>query len=72
MLGHATLVGSAASIWRKLRSSLTFPHVRAAAKDAVVLATGTSCRHQIKDGTGGAKAALHPIEFIKRLLAARH
>jgi len=48
------------------------PHVRAAAKDAVVLATGTSCRHQIKDGTGGAKAALHPIEFIERLLAARH
>jgi len=29
-----------------------FPAVRTAATDALVLADGTSCRHQIKDGTG--------------------
>lgn len=43
------------------------PIVRQAAPDAVVLAPGTSCRHQIKDGAG--REALHPIEFIARILA---
>jgi FAD/FMN-containing dehydrogenase/Fe-S oxidoreductase len=40
-----------------------FPAVRAAAPDALVLADGTSCRHQIKDGTG--RDALH----VARVLA---
>ena len=30
--------------------------------DATVVATGTSCRHQIKDLTG--RRALHPIELL--------
>ncbi|MHC5026295.1 MAG: FAD-binding and (Fe-S)-binding domain-containing protein [Planctomycetota bacterium] len=38
-----------------------FPPIRAAA-DAIVLAAGTSCRHQIKDAT--ARRAMHPIELI--------
>lgn len=45
------------------------PMVRAAlAGDpgAEVLATGTSCRHQIKDGTAGAVAAEHPIQWLAR------
>lgn len=34
----------------------------AAAPDAVVVATGTSCRHQIRDVTG--RHAVHPIELL--------
>jgi FAD/FMN-containing dehydrogenase/Fe-S oxidoreductase len=47
------------------------PAVRAAPEGAVILATGTSCRHQIKDGTERAepaRRAQHPIEFIDSLL----
>jgi Fe-S oxidoreductase len=36
------------------------------APDALPLATGTSCRHQIKDGTG--REALHPVEVLERML----
>ncbi len=39
-----------------------FPAVRAAAADTLVAAAGTSCRHQIKDGTG--RIALHPVEIL--------
>lgn len=39
-----------------------FPVVRAAAEHVIVVAAGTSCRHQIKDGT--ARHALHPIEVL--------
>ena len=35
-----------------------FPTVRATPGDALICAPGTSCRHQIKDGTG--RVALHP------------
>ncbi|MBX3357645.1 MAG: FAD-binding protein [Phycisphaeraceae bacterium] len=45
-----------------------FPPVRAAGADETVVAPGTSCRHQIHDGTG--RAALHPIEFAERMLAS--
>ena len=34
----------------------------AAAPDAVVVATGTSCRHQIRDATG--RHAVHPMELL--------
>jgi Fe-S oxidoreductase len=43
--------------------------VRGAAAEAIVLAPGTSCRHQIKDGTG--RRAMHPIELAARLLGGR-
>ncbi|MEZ0609658.1 FAD-binding and (Fe-S)-binding domain-containing protein [Fibrella sp. WM1] len=39
-----------------------FPAVRAAASEVIVAAPGTSCRHQIKDGTG--RKALHPAEVL--------
>jgi hypothetical protein len=39
-----------------------FPAVRAAAADAVIAATGTSCREQIHHGT--QRAARHPIELV--------
>jgi len=40
------------------------PAVREAADDAVVVAPGTSCRHQIADATG--RRALHPAELAAR------
>jgi FAD/FMN-containing dehydrogenase/Fe-S oxidoreductase len=39
-----------------------FPAVRNAAHDTLIAASGTSCRHQIKDGTG--KKSLHPVEIL--------
>lgn len=42
-----------------------FPAVRAA-PDSVVIAPGTSCRHQIHDGTD--RSALHPASFLAGLL----
>ncbi|MFN8348168.1 MAG: FAD-linked oxidase C-terminal domain-containing protein [Spirosomataceae bacterium] len=39
-----------------------FPTVRQQPKDVIIAAPGTSCRHQIKDGTG--RKAMHPIEIL--------
>ncbi|MEH0155008.1 FAD-linked oxidase C-terminal domain-containing protein [Limibacter armeniacum] len=39
-----------------------FPTVRKQPESVMIAAPGTSCRHQIKDGTG--KTALHPIEIL--------
>ncbi len=39
-----------------------FPAVRAAAPDAVIAATGTSCREQIHHGT--QRSAWHPVELV--------
>ena len=43
-----------------------FPAVRGAADDVIIAAPGTSCRHQIKDGTG--RTALHPVEILHAAL----
>ncbi len=43
-----------------------FPKIQSAAKDTIIAANGTSCRHQIKDGT--QKEALHPITVLRRAL----
>jgi len=43
-----------------------FPAVRQAAANEVVVASGTSCRHQIVDGTH--KKALHPAEVLLHAL----
>jgi Fe-S oxidoreductase len=46
-----------------------FPRIRAAPKDYDISAAGTSCRHQILDGTG--RKAEHPIVlFAKALIGA--
>lgn len=39
-----------------------FPAVRKAGSDVIVVATGTSCRHQIKDGT--QRDAIHPVTLL--------
>ena len=43
-----------------------FPAVRKASEDVIIAANGTSCRHQIADGTG--RNALHPISILKAAL----
>lgn len=43
-----------------------FPEVRQAPIDVLIVALGTSCRHQIAEGTG--RQALHPIEVMHRAL----
>jgi Fe-S oxidoreductase len=43
-----------------------FPAVRGAPTTTIIAAPGTSCRHQIKDGTG--RVALHPIEILHAAL----
>jgi FAD/FMN-containing dehydrogenase/Fe-S oxidoreductase len=43
-----------------------FLAVRNANKDVTISANGTSCRHQIKDGTG--REAKHPITILKEAL----
>ena len=49
----------------KIGELVLFPTVRNQPQ-AVIAATGTSCRHQIKDGTG--KIAKHPIEILYEAL----
>jgi FAD/FMN-containing dehydrogenase/Fe-S oxidoreductase len=39
-----------------------FPTVRKLDKETIIAAPGTSCRHQIMDGTG--RKALHPVEIL--------
>ncbi|MGJ5640763.1 FAD-binding and (Fe-S)-binding domain-containing protein [Formosa sp. S-31] len=43
-----------------------FPAVRKAKSDIVIAANGTSCRHQIKDGTH--REAKHPVTILKEAL----
>lgn len=44
------------------------PAARAAGEDTVLVADGTSCRHQIRDGA--AKGAVHAVEVLHAALAA--
>ena len=39
-----------------------FPTVRKQPQEVIISAAGTSCRHQIKDGTG--RKSLHPVEVL--------
>lgn len=43
-----------------------FPAVRSALTETVIAAPGTSCRQQIKDGTG--RTALHPVQILLNAL----
>lgn len=46
----------------KIGELVLFPTVRNADAETIIAAPGTSCRHQVKDGTG--KKALHPVEVL--------
>ncbi|GGG10003.1 oxidoreductase [Dokdonia pacifica] len=43
-----------------------FPAIRKADDTVIIAANGTSCRHQIKDGT--KRIALHPVTILKQAL----
>ena len=43
-----------------------FPAVRKSSEQTVISANGTSCRHQIFDGTG--RQALHPVTILRQAL----
>jgi Fe-S oxidoreductase len=49
------------------------PAVRAADRDTLIVADGTSCRHQIADGTraSGPREAVHAIRVLARALATK-
>jgi len=51
----------------KIGELVLFPTVRKQENDTVIAAPGTSCRHQIKDGTG--RRAMHPVEVLWEALA---
>lgn len=49
-------------ISQKIGELELFPAIRARAKGSVIAACGTSCRHQIKDGT--EEHSYHPLEIL--------
>ena len=51
----------------KIGELVLFPTVRKEAESTIICAPGTSCRHQIKDGT--ERIALHPVEILFNALA---
>lgn len=46
----------------RIGEMVLFPAIREATEDTTIVASGTSCRHQIKDGAN--RKALHPIEVL--------
>ena len=50
----------------KIGELVLFPAVRKASENTIIAAPGTSCRHQVKDGTG--KKAMHPVEILYEAL----
>lgn len=46
----------------KAGSLVLFPYIQKQDKDVLIAAAGTSCRHQIKDGT--QKSSFHPAEIL--------
>ncbi len=51
---------------QKVGELVLFPDIRAAGPETIIAAPGTSCRHQIKEGTG--RKAFHPIEILYNAL----
>jgi Fe-S oxidoreductase len=49
-------------ISQQIGELVLLPAVRSQGQDIIISAPGTSCRHQIKDGTG--RKALHPVEVL--------
>ena len=52
----------------QIGSLVLFPTINKLDNDAIMAASGTSCRHQIKDGTG--RIAKHTAEILYEALAA--
>jgi Fe-S oxidoreductase len=50
----------------KIGELVLFPFVRGVSSDTLIAAPGTSCRHQIADGTG--RRGQHPVEILHAAL----
>jgi FAD/FMN-containing dehydrogenase/Fe-S oxidoreductase len=46
----------------KIGELVLFPSIRSSSEHTIIAAPGTSCRHQVKDGTG--RIAKHPVEIL--------
>ena len=46
----------------KVGELVLFPEIRKSGDEVIIAAPGTSCRHQILDGTG--RKALHPVDVL--------
>lgn len=54
------------SLSMKIGELILFPEIRKTSEETIISAPGTSCRQQIKDGTG--KIAYHPVEILFKAL----
>ena len=50
----------------QIAEMVLLPTVRKQSNDVIIAAPGTSCRHQVKDGTG--RKAMHPVEILYEAL----
>jgi Fe-S oxidoreductase len=50
----------------KIGGQRLFPAINRTTSVILIAANGTSCRHQIKDGTG--REALHPVTILRQAL----
>jgi Fe-S oxidoreductase len=57
-------------ISRQIGERKLFPAVREKDATTVVVAAGTSCRHQVKDFTG--ESAIHPAVLLRSLMVERN
>ncbi len=62
MAGSFGLERNTYNLSMKIAEMKLLPAVRKASPETLIAASGTSCRHQITDGSG--RAALHPIEIL--------
>jgi len=46
----------------KVGELVLFPEIRKVSNEVIIAAPGTSCRHQIREGTG--RTAFHPVEIL--------
>jgi glycerol-3-phosphate dehydrogenase subunit C len=52
----------------QMAESALLPRVRSASADTLILADGTSCRHQIRDGA--QREAVHAVRLLRSALPA--
>lgn len=55
------------AVSQQVGNLVLFPTIEKATEDTTIVASGTSCRHQIKDAT--ERKALHPVEVLWSALA---
>jgi len=50
----------------KVGELILLPEIRKSSPETLITASGTSCRHQIKDGSG--RDSLHPVEILREAM----